>query len=210
MTCFKGRTDAKLIALTTLLLASVYLNVLLARKIALQRQVAKILRSEQELKVGSAVPAVKGRALDGRSFVISYAGESVSTVLYVFTPSCGWCERNIDSIKNLVEQKRNEYKFVGVSLSDDGLGAYCAKHSLNFPVCRGLSVDTIRAYKFGGTPQTIIVSPEARVLKTWVGAYGSDVKVELEHYFGVKLPHIQGESQVSELSQNSRVQKGVP
>jgi hypothetical protein len=40
----------------------------------------------------------------------------------------------------------------------------------------------------GSTPQTIVISPEGRVLKNWTGSYGEQVQAELEEYFQIRLP----------------------
>ncbi|MGE0887721.1 MAG: hypothetical protein AB7P14_29725 [Blastocatellales bacterium] len=49
--------------------------------------------------------------------------------------------------------------------------------------------EAIEQLGLGSTPQTIVISPEGKVLKNWVGAYGSS-KPEIEAYFGVQLPGI--------------------
>ena len=61
-------------------------------------------------------------------------------------------------------------------------------HHLNFPVYTGLKSDTIQALGLGGTPQTIVISPEGLVLKNWPGAYREQTQREVEDYFQVRLP----------------------
>ncbi len=40
----------------------------------------------------------------------------------------------------------------------------------------------------GPTPQTIVISPQGKVLKSWVGAYHDKTQREVETEFGVLLP----------------------
>lgn len=59
----------------------------------------------------------------------------------------------------------------------------------HFPVYE-VSAESALAYRLGGTPQTIVVSPYGQVVKIWDGAYEGDLKREFE----VGLPGIvQGE-----------------
>jgi peroxiredoxin len=68
------------------------------------------------------------------------------------------------------------------------LKEYVEEHQLKFPVYSGLKGETIQALGLGGTPQTIIVSPDGRVLKVWKGAYADNLRPEVEAYFGIQLP----------------------
>jgi len=53
-----------------------------------------------------------------------------------------------------------------------------------------MSYTFYNAYKVGGTPNTLVISPEGRVLKNWRGAYMDDLQREVEQYFEVELPGI--------------------
>jgi hypothetical protein len=48
--------------------------------------------------------------------------------------------------------------------------------------------ETLKAYKLRSTPQTIVVSPEGKVLQNWVGAYVGGQKSQVEAFFHVSLP----------------------
>jgi len=94
----------------------------------------------------------------------------------------------MDNFKALVDQENSQYRFIAVSLSRHGLAEYVAKNDLNLPVYTDLSAETQKAYKLGGTPQTIVVSPEGRLLQNWGGAYVGDQKAQVEAFFNIKLP----------------------
>ena len=176
------------ICITAGLVLSVALNVLLAHRVRtlIREQSARIV--EQRLKIGASVAQIQAKRLGGQQEVVAYAGVPQPTVLYVFTPSCSWCARNMDNLKTLLDKKRSDYRFVGVSLSDQGLVEYVVKNDLKLPVYSGLTPETLMAYKLGSTPQTIIVSPEGKVLQNWRGAYVGDIKSQVEEFFHVTLP----------------------
>jgi len=96
----------------------------------------------------------------------------------------------MDNFKELVARTGTDYRFVGLSLSKEGLSEYVASHELTIPIYTGLSNETKKSYKLGGTPQTIVVSPEGKVLQDWVGAYSGDQKSQVEAFFHATLPGI--------------------
>jgi peroxiredoxin len=173
-----------------LLLLSVSLNVVLARRLWSVAHLQSIRATERLLKVGTAVPPIAVKGLDGQQEVISYQGTNQPTVLYVFTPPCSWCARNVDNFKTLLEKGSSQYRFIGLSLSEEGLAEYVRKNELRLPVYSSLSTETGEAYKLSGTPQTIVVSPEGRVLQSWMGAYVGEQKSQVEAFFHVTLPGV--------------------
>jgi len=171
-----------------LLVASVSVNVVLARRVWFFTHLQSNRAAERLIKVGTTVPPIAAKRLDGQPSVISYQGAEQSTVLYIFTPPCSWCARNIDNLKTLLENERGNYRFIGLSLSEETLPEYVAKNKLNFPVYSGLSAESLKTYKLGSTPQTIVISPEGRVVQDWVGAYVGEQQSQVEAFFHVKLP----------------------
>jgi hypothetical protein len=167
---------------------SITLNVLLAHKVRklTHEQAARI--TDQLLKVGATVPPIQAKRLEGSEDVISYQSTNRPTVLYIFTPPCTWCARNMDNFKTLVDNAGGKYRFIGVSLSEESLREYVAKNDLTLPVYFGPSTETRVAYRLGGTPQTIVVSTEGRVLQNWMGAYVGDQQSQIERFFQIKLP----------------------
>jgi hypothetical protein len=179
-----------LAAVAVALAVSVTLNVLLAHRVRSLTYARSASMSAYQLKVGTAVPPIAVKRLGGQQEVISYQGVNQSTVLYVFTPPCSWCARNMDNFKTLLGKESGEYRFIALSLSEDTLAEYVAKNDLKLPVYSGLSMDTKAAYKLSGTPQTIVVSSDGRVLQNWMGAYVGHQKSQVEAFFHVTLPGI--------------------
>jgi peroxiredoxin len=177
-----------LVSITAALIVSVSLNVLLAHRVRSETYARWGRIAERSLQVGKAIPPITARGVGGQPETISYEATNQRTVLYVFTPACVWCARNMDNLKTLTGREGDRYRFIGLSLSEEGLPEYIAKNDLKFPVYSGLSPETLRTYKLGGTPQTIVVSPEGKVLQDWAGAYVADRKSQVEAFFHVTLP----------------------
>ncbi len=182
------------VIITALLIVSAAINVFQNRKITQLRSAIAILKSEGQLALGSTVPSIDARDENKNSARLSYVEGGPPTVLYVFSPQCGWCTRNLDSIKALAKGINGSYRFAAVSLSEEKLQEYITEKDFKFPIYTGLSISTAKAYKFGGTPQTLVISSDGRVQKNWMGAYAGATKSEIEEYFHITLP---------ELSQNS-------
>jgi hypothetical protein len=96
----------------------------------------------------------------------------------------------MESMKALVTQSGSRYRFIGLSLSSERLTDYIRDNSLPFPVYSHLSPDTVKTYKLGSTPATIVVSTAGRVLGVWNGAFGGPAKSELENFFSARLPEL--------------------
>lgn len=174
-----------------LLLLSVLLNVLLAWQVNKLKHDLIYIKSEMQLLVGTSVPIIEAKDIDDHPAKISYNDGTKPTVLYIFTPDCKWCNRNLLNLKALATQARDNYHIVGLSLSGNKLRDYAARKDLKIPIYYGAPLEITSAYKLGGTPQTIVISPEGRVLKNWTGAYTGDVQREIEKYFQIHLPGIE-------------------
>lgn len=184
----KAGSLAILTAVTVGLVGSVTLNVLLAHRVRKLTYARSASITEHQLKAGTMVPPITANRLNGHQEVISYLGSSQPTVLYVFTPPCTWCARNVDNFKALLGKEGGQYRFIGLSLSGDTLSEYVAKNDLRLPVYSSLSPETLKTYKLVSTPQTIVISSEGKVLQDWAGAYVGDQQKQIEAFFHVTLP----------------------
>src|SRR5258708_5724524 len=73
-------------ATVLLLVGSVILNVVLARKVQSLRRVQALESAERLLKIGTTVPPLTVKRLGGQQEVVTYQGTNRPTVLYIFTP----------------------------------------------------------------------------------------------------------------------------
>jgi hypothetical protein len=158
-----------------------------------------VYAGEASERVGTRLPAFAVAALDGRSALIDWASDSRPTVLYVFKPSCVWCARNLSNIKALSEQRGRDYRFIGLSLSDEGLRKYVEDNGMGFPVyTRSHEPSGARNVVWRATPETIVVGRDGLVRDDWVGAYTERSQVEIESRFGVRLPGLLAAAAVGE------------
>jgi len=190
------------VSMTVALVVSVTLNVLLAHRVRslVHQRSARV--AEYQLKIGTTVPAITAQRLAGQQEIISYQETNQPTVLYIFTPGCLWCARNIESFKTLAKKESSQYRFIGISLSEQGLADYVAKNDLKLPIYSRLSAETLKTYKLGSTPETIVVSPESRVLEDWAGAYAGDQQSQVEAFFRISLPGLRTEPDAQKASRN--------
>lgn len=179
---FRGR------AFIALLICSLAINLLLSRRISsLMREIAS-LKSETGLKIGTKVPPIEGRLLNSPSGNIEFGKSTLPTVIYVFRPDCSWCKKNLGNLRALVAASGPRYRIVGLSLpSASSLSSYLETTQLQFPVYSDVAEASIEAYHLDGTPETIVVSPESRVVKVWLGAYQGLMLKDVENYLGVPL-----------------------
>src|SRR5260370_31431145 len=101
--------------LILMLSASVVANVVLAHKLKQLNHVFG-LRPQQQLKSGATVPPFEAIDLAGKEQRIEHSRVSKPTKLYVITPPCSWCTRNIDNFTGLVTRKRAAHRLIGLSL----------------------------------------------------------------------------------------------
>src|SRR3954464_1558253 len=55
------------------------------------------------LAVNSQAPPFEGTGSDGRRMTISYGPDENNVLLYVFSPTCHWCDRNKANIAAIVQ-----------------------------------------------------------------------------------------------------------
>lgn len=141
-----------------------------------------------KLKTGTVVQPLKATDLRGKEEVLAFSVVPLPTVLYVFSPSCMWCERNNENINALASQRKDSFRFIGLSLTDEGLASYVESHHLSFPVYRRIAEDSRQILGLGTTPETIVVAPDGKIIKNWIGAFSGGVQPDVEEFFKIKLP----------------------
>lgn len=189
------------IVLAMMLVVSVSLNVTLAYKLRgfMGIQAGRMAEIEaSRLKSGTTVPLISAKRADvaGNPIeTIDYRDDNRPTVLYVLSPTCGWCARNESSVKKLIGERGKEFRFIALSLAEEEEREYGVTQSLGIPLYTGIGEDVRKAYGMGGTPQTIVISPRGAVIKNWYGAYFDKKKESVEDFFHVRLPDIKLKSQ---------------
>ena len=184
-----GKASKSPVILLALLAASLSLNVYLGLKVQ-GTSPSGSPRAESKLSAGANVPPVEASDLQGQKATITYADKGKPTVLYVFSPKCGWCSNNMENIRTLSDARKDSFSFVGLSLAGDKLEGYVNAHRLDMPVYQSPSSDALNTLGLGSTPQTIVISAEGKVIKNWIGAYTGEVQADVEKYFGLELPGV--------------------
>lgn len=177
------------------MICSAVLNVIFATETKRLRALAdnyktKLLavKAEQSLTPGAVLPPIEAKELGGQAIIIEYNSSDLPTILYVFTPPCGWCTKNVSNVKTLADKLKGRYRVIGLSLSGISLPEYVSRHSLQFPIYTDLSPRVVMSYRLAGTLETLLVSKEGKLIREWKGAYTGTNKKEIEEYFGIELP----------------------
>ncbi len=176
------------VVLLLCLVASLSLNTWLA----LRSSPAPSQSRQAGLQEGVVLPAVLAvKSIDGQATQVPLRG-SVPVLLYVMSPTCGWCARNYDNIVALArhEQIAGKYRLVGLSNHQDAalLRDHLKSYPLPFEVFIIESGDDVSKFYLDVTPQTATVGPDGIVTNAWVGAYTERLRGNIETAFGLTLP----------------------
>jgi hypothetical protein len=166
---------------------SLLINVLQGRRIHLLQVAIGSVPSRTPHTIGSTLSSFRALDLEGRGVTVDFKSVSIPTVIYIFRPSCVWCERNSRSLQSLIEQIGNKYRIVGLSLSGEGLHEFARRHNMSFPIYLAQE-DVIASLRLGLTPETIVVSSKGTILGSWNGAYNDLTRTSLTNFFAVVLP----------------------
>jgi hypothetical protein len=164
-----------------LLFVSVAVNVVQARRI----QSAGAMRSSRA-HLGQLALPIAVTDNDGHPLVVRF-DQHIPTVVYYFSPSCGWCERNWDNVREIAAHAEGRYRLVAVA-SEASLASFIDEHRLSFEVYGNVSDETRFALGLTGTPHTIVVSGQGLISHDWAGAFTGSVEHAVEELFHVSLP----------------------
>ncbi|MBO0859398.1 MAG: hypothetical protein J2P21_13135 [Chloracidobacterium sp.] len=73
---------------------------------------------ERRISVGASAPPLLAHTLDGNPTTITFSDRTLPTILYVFSPQCVWCMRNLDNIKTIESSVKGKYQLIGLSISN--------------------------------------------------------------------------------------------
>lgn len=183
--------------LTVLLMLSVAVNFLLTERIRQLTRTIVIMKEESRLKVGETIPSLEGRALDGKPALVSFRKP---TVIYILSPDCAWCHRNVANINALKDAVSGKYDVVGVSLSPIALREHTESARYTFPILASASQNTLIALKVAGTPTTVVVSTDGKVVRAWSGVFVGTNASEIEEFFSIRLPGLTDATKLPSIS----------
>src|SRR5579871_6184932 len=90
-------------------------NLLLVRQIQHQNLQMATVRAMGRLAVGASAEGIDAESMQGRKVHLNLADGGVPTVLYSFSPQCGWCKRNLPNVRALIAGSRGRFRIIGVS-----------------------------------------------------------------------------------------------
>lgn len=171
----------------TLLTLSLSLNVYLSFRVVSGGQSAPA--RPPVLSVGMRVPPLEGIDLDGRSAKLSFESAE-RTIVYVFTPECSWCARNLQNIKAVAASAGSGTQVIGVSLNSnrDEVRKYVNATKVEYDAVVIPGSGTAQAYRFTGTPETLVIARSGEVREVWRGAYSGATADQVSRSLGITLP----------------------
>jgi len=173
-----------------LLIVSVSLNVILGRQNRDKTELIAELKAASRLALGTIATSLSVRDLMGRAVQLDVVDTSQNTILYVFTPTCGWCTRNLDNLQAVIANAPGRYRVVGLSLDAKGVEEYVRRHRLTIPIFTSPSDDEKRRYRLSATPYTVVIDTTGRVTHVWIGVFGGSVQDEVESLLSLRLPGV--------------------
>jgi hypothetical protein len=176
-----------------LLAGSLALNVSLGWQVQRLKSMTTVRSAPPPVVTGKVIPELGVKDLDGHKVTLNWASDPRPTVLYIFTPQCHWCQRNLANLKALVSLRGTAYHFVALSITEDGVKTYVAEAGLRVPVYQTADVKPIRDVGLVGTPYMVLVSSTGTVVKAWRGAFIGRIQKDVEGVFNVQLPGLTAE-----------------
>ncbi len=119
--------------------------------------------------VGLTLPPVEGTAPGGLRTTMPYEKGGKKTVLFVFSPSCHVCTQNWanwTSVANLADP--HSTRLVYLNILQGGSDESFRQYAMNSVLIEA-DPKTIEAYNLRYTPETILINPEGRILRAWIG-----------------------------------------
>jgi peroxiredoxin len=177
-------------AIIALLALSLGLNVYLAAKIRLLPRTAPA-----SLTAGAKAPRLNVEDLNGRKMALEWNEDSRPTILYIFAPTCVWCQKNHDNLKLLVRSQKQAYRIVGLSLTDASVNDYIERYKVEYDAVyvKPHTVDSRQPFQ-AVTPTTVLISRGGVIEDVWQGAYTGKVGKQIEEKFNIRLPNLAASS----------------
>ncbi|RDT55067.1 TlpA family protein disulfide reductase [Escherichia coli] len=126
---------------------------------------------EEKLAQGAPAPALAAFDLHGRDASLdSWKGKGV--YLNFWSASCGGCLAEMDTLQTLSKQYGDNVVVVAVNTDPDSVDirALLAKHQITYPVLRDQLNITQERYQVIGTPTSVMIDRQGRVLDLHQGA----------------------------------------
>lgn len=169
-----------------LLIVSAGVNIWQRSSINTLQHNIEVIKSDGRLKVGNSYGPIRFVPPEGESQTAAFPRER-ETIVYFVSAQCGWCKRNHPVFRELVSQTSNRVDYI-VLWSAKPAAADLDQYLIKGLVSQGtVTEDTQAAYRLGGTPTTIIISKEGKLIESISGAYSDAARAKLQALLGVQL-----------------------
>jgi peroxiredoxin len=143
------------------------------------------------VKIGSVVPALSGFDIYGKEFTLEYANDSRKAILFIFSPDCGFCTKNMPNWKKIIDRvDRRSYHLVAVSIKSESSGVkeYVDQQGLSgLTILTEVNLKNKLSYEMRATPQTLVIDHGGRVEKVWTGVIEAEEWQDVERTLNLKL-----------------------
>jgi peroxiredoxin len=185
-------TKRKVVLGIVIALVFIITNVLLIKGIVKNMERVSVLEGQQlaaEDRIGELLPTLNGSDIYGNRLSLRYNEERRKTVLFVFSPRCIFSLEIMPEWQEVIHAiNKDAFRMVGVTTIIEGTREYAADQGLSaMPILARPDPDVKDAYHFARTPQTILISPEGKIEKVWLGPIRKEQQGEIEQALGVKL-----------------------
>jgi peroxiredoxin len=171
-----------------LLALSLGANLLLLSSLKRDDDLIERIKTEARLRPGDKAPDLAVRLFDNTEIRPEHLRRPI--LLYVFSPGCRFCARNLPAVNALSQKLKDRVDVVGLSLTTSDLMPYLHTHRLSFAVIRDPDPWIVAAYRLGGTPESIAISKTGYVENVWMGSYEAEVRDAIQRAYGIDLPSL--------------------
>lgn len=142
-----------------------------------------------EAAPGAQVPDLRGFDLSGRPLELLYGKDPRKVLVFVFSPTCAFCEDNWSNWQQIITALNHEVvRPVAVDVTSTVNPLFLAKHQLgDVPVLVHVDPRATLSYRFHLTPQTILVDHAGKVEKVWTGVLSDSAVTELKQLLNQKM-----------------------
>jgi hypothetical protein len=139
-----------------------------------------------EARAGTTVPALHGLSLTGAPVELAHPDRA--TLLMVFSPSCGFCERNWPHWQAILKQlNRERIRPALVDLSSTASASFLSGYHVDRELfIKRVDPAAYAQYSFRVTPQTILINRNGTVAHVWTGLLTDQEQKEILSY-GTKI-----------------------
>jgi hypothetical protein len=128
--------------------------------------------------IGDTVPLVDGLRVDGTRAKVDFQ-DLRPTLIYYFSPTCIWCDKNAAQVKHLIEQVGDRYKVIAVAATRVTAEEATEKGLKPELVISQVPVSTLKKAHLAVTPMTLLVAPGGEVSGVWSGAFTKSTVSEI-------------------------------